>query len=827
MHNIENNIDIFIPQQIPLFYNEYGTEFVEFLRQYYKWLQSAGKPINVARELLEYGDIDTTVDPYLQKIEGKYLANIPTTSALSRKKLLKNALELYRNKGNERSYDILFRALYNEDVLIYTPGQDMLRLSDGEWIEPAYLEVSYVSDISQYVNKEIVGIGSGAKAIVENYQQIIVNNKTIDILILSNVRGFFRRGEFIKLYGSLQINNLPKILGSLSGLSVVDGGANFNVGDILSVSGEGKQGKARVVNTITLDGKVDFKLVGPGSGYNINTIPIVQTRVRLDLAAANNNIRPGQLLYQNDNIANGTVFSISNSDVVVKEITAGFQTGSSFKTAITFTMSKLANTANSFQTGEVIRQFNQSNVQIANGTISTISAANTTFVITDVLGEFVISQFSNTGNAVFHVTSSNSNVNGFIHSITGGGNTGSGTIVDVTGGGSGASFRIGDLFDIEQILICSDNIRDYLNKGITFFNESSPATGNVSVTANTANVVGTSTTFTTTYTSNSYLQVDIGGSKEVRRIQSITNNTFLTTETVFDSTHTNVNHFTDGTNYGFPALSSATDIENLNTIIGSALTFELQEVGSIAYLRAINPGTGYRLQPFVTMTYAPVAALAIQDFVYGGIKGNNAIITATAGIANGIVTAVAVVDSGYGFEPGEFVTMEKEGSPFGVTGRALVINQGKGQGRWKNTRGFLSSDKFIQDSRYYQEYSYEIQTNLNQSKYHDVVKKILHPIGTEMFGKVLITEQLTSDDSVIVATELELPANGTVTANITSNVIIGTSTSFNTLFSNGDLIKIDQYTRIVTNVANNTSLQIDIPFSGSFVSNTFSKIITG
>ena len=118
MRNIETNIDIFIAKQIPSFYNEDGPQFIEFLRQYYVWLQSTGKPVQVARELLDYRDIDLTPNNYLKKFEEKYVPNIPSAQGDTGRLFIKKALDLYRNKGNEQSYDILFRALYNEDVKI-------------------------------------------------------------------------------------------------------------------------------------------------------------------------------------------------------------------------------------------------------------------------------------------------------------------------------------------------------------------------------------------------------------------------------------------------------------------------------------------------------------------------------------------------------------------------------------------------------------------------------------------------------------------------------------------------------------------------------------
>ena len=42
----------------------------------------------------------------------------------------------------------------------------------------------------------------------------------------------------------------------------------------------------------------------------------------------------------------------------------------------------------------------------------------------------------------------------------------------------------------------------------------------------------------------------------------------------------------------------------------------------------------------------------------------------------------------------------------------------------------------IQDSVYYQQFSYEVQTSAGQAEYLDELKKAVHPAGFNIFGKV-------------------------------------------------------------------------------------------
>lgn len=61
-------------------------------------------------------------------------------------------------------------------------------------------------------------------------------------------------------------------------------------------------------------------------------------------------------------------------------------------------------------------------------------------------------------------------------------------------------------------------------------------------------------------------------------------------------------------------------------------------------------------------------------------------------------------------------------------------------GYFVDDKGHLDSTKVIQDSNYYQEFSYVIRSSLDIDKYRDIVLKLLHPAGMKMFGKVDILE---------------------------------------------------------------------------------------
>lgn len=80
----------------------------------------------------------------------------------------------------------------------------------------------------------------------------------------------------------------------------------------------------------------------------------------------------------------------------------------------------------------------------------------------------------------------------------------------------------------------------------------------------------------------------------------------------------------------------------------------------------------------------------------------------------------------------------------GLQASALVGIIRKVPGYYQGTKGQLSSNMYVLDSFYYQEYSYVIKTQQDILKYTDVVKQVLHPAGFKFFGNVQVISTINS-----------------------------------------------------------------------------------
>ena len=111
----------------------------------------------------------------------------------------------------------------------------------------------------------------------------------------------------------------------------------------------------------------------------------------------------------------------------------------------------------------------------------------------------------------------------------------------------------------------------------------------------------------------------------------------------------------------------------------------------------------------------------------------------------------------------------------------------KYQGYYSTNDSFLDDDMFIQDSYYYQKYSYLITVDENLEKYKSIAKSYLHPAGTALFGEYQIQNNFVAG----IEGSIELAKWVSKSTFVLINITIPTDYTYAT--DQGGLIRIEPY----------------------------------
>ena len=285
-----NKISNLVNSQVPFFVRNDHRTFVTFLEKYYEYLEQSsasleGKAVERSKNLIDYFDIDKTLDDLSEHLYNTYLREyFPDDVDVDKKMVLKNVKEFYRSKGSENSVRFLMRALFNKEVEFYYPKQDILKASDGKWYIQKTLRLAdtvvdgvsntSISGLNAFVARSITGNTSNATATVESAYRFFDAGIQIDELTLSAIKGDFENGETI--HAHIIENGVEKLItssvfgGLVTSIDIRDGGTLYEVGDPLTFTSDSGSGALAFVSKVTSGNISSITVLSGGAGYQVN-----------------------------------------------------------------------------------------------------------------------------------------------------------------------------------------------------------------------------------------------------------------------------------------------------------------------------------------------------------------------------------------------------------------------------------------------------------------------------------------------------------------------------------------------------------------------------
>jgi hypothetical protein len=267
---ITEKLSTLVASQLPEFIQSDFTTFKTFLEAYYEFLEQDQNAQELLQNSRSYSDIDRTIDSFIEYFLKQYSNDIPRDVLYNKKALVKNIQDLYVNRGNEKSYKLLFRILFNKDVEVFYPSTQVLKASDGKWIQR-----------NSFFMRTLVGSGT---AVINN--NVIVESSTskYPVLIKSRKLAFSVAGasSIIHEYFFDNSKNIPievgniieyegfkgEVVGIPVSATITSPGTGFKVGDILPLtSGQGISSKLKVTKVNNTGGILNVQFINFGIGY--------------------------------------------------------------------------------------------------------------------------------------------------------------------------------------------------------------------------------------------------------------------------------------------------------------------------------------------------------------------------------------------------------------------------------------------------------------------------------------------------------------------------------------------------------------------------------
>ena len=832
------NTSILINRQVPEFVREEYPLFITFLEAYYEFLEQkqTGQKNDLtqqAKNLRNIPDVDLSIDNFENSFFNTFASLVPRETEVSKDFLIKNLLPLYLAKGNEAAFKLLFRLLYNDEVSIQLPKDNILRLSDGKWSIDNLLKIKtdirsvYTSDgsnttffLAQPVNSGDIDVYVNGSLQQENLNYVI-RKETKKIIFNSAPAA----NSIIKVdYNDFDIELLTnrKITGLSSGATaIVERAVSRLITDRLNFGLPFEL----FVNSKTLVGsfengeEVESSIIDS----NGNLIKVVAdtfsilTKINVIDGGTDYNVGDPVLIVAGGAVSRATAEVESVSSGVTTKIQVNYG-GAGFKTAgiiksqnlpsiITGAISSvniLSTTANTYIiTDDVISSYLNILISAPNYGFPGALSENVNSRLVDALTPLTITDLGPITNAtvIFSNTSINTSSLDSEGAIYQAGssffdikNFRSVGRIDVYNGGTG--YRVGDE------VIFGNNPANTYGYGaaaavsavsgtgtIRSISVQAPRiTGTANITNNGVMIVGTNTNF------NTDLQIGdkIIISGQDRYINAITSSTQANVNVAFTIT---------GNNYS---------------------------VGS--YARGITGGVNYTQNNFPTVNVSTAFGGSGANIAITSLMGDGESLTAIAENPKGVIQSIKLTSGGEGYKYIPQIDLTGYGAGNAIANATLGASYTAFPGRWTTTDSIISTtERRLEGEDYYINFSYVTSSLTSFKKYKNILKDLLHPSGFvnyALFNRFKTIE--TTNTTISIETSNTI--SGFVNTTNGSIFIVGTGTKFNVANTRGILtlgsnVSVNGQIRTISSIISNTNVAVSSAFSLNSNTQTL-KILT-
>lgn len=185
-------------------------------------------------------------------------------------------------------------------------------------------------------------------------------------------------------------------------------------------------------------------------------------------------------------------------------------------------------------------------------------------------------------------------------------------------------------------------------------------------------------------------------------------------------------------------LNSVKDIK-----IKDYLKYLTYELGAITKVKLVSEGHGYKEMPYIHVN---------QEKLYDLPEGTGALLKAKSN-SSGQIKSIKLLSRGVGYTNPDLIEVDltQAGDGNAIATANIYGGIDISDGYWENNDGKLNSTMYLQDNKYYQNFSYVIESSESINEYKPIVTNIIHPSGTQLYGEILISDVVNVGEASAVA----------------------------------------------------------------------------
>lgn len=269
----------FIKSQIPPSISDSKSLLVPFMEAYYEWMHLPGNNYDLLNSLGELHDIDKSLVKFSEEFKNEYLTNFPEDFISDKALTIKHIGDLYKAKGTPAAIKLLIKMILGKESEIYYPSTQILRASDGDWVQENSILVKIIQgDIFDIVG-ESVKIATSELTFSSVVERVRVT-PTVGVyeVFLERKLVYDISKNSIISYKNVVLNSLPTV----TSYKILKAGSGFRIGQLFEIVSANGSGTFAKVKSITPTGGIrSLQFIKFGFGYESDFISNISSKEKL------------------------------------------------------------------------------------------------------------------------------------------------------------------------------------------------------------------------------------------------------------------------------------------------------------------------------------------------------------------------------------------------------------------------------------------------------------------------------------------------------------------------------------------------------------------
>lgn len=254
-------VKIALDRQIPEYIRGEYELFVNFIKAYYEFLDQTQQ-----RNLEDIRSIENTLEEFIIRFKKELSVLFPTNTLANERFILQKIREFYQTRGSKESFQFLFRILFNKDSDIFYPSTQILRASDGKWIQEKSVFVRSEAGNLFNLSGKMIKIQTNNKDIFVYCPRVVLYREDIyEVFINRSYIQDISVGNTVK---SENNEDYGEIIRCPNKYTIVSKGAGFEVGQLLYLKTESGNGSLIKITKTGTNGSIErIQIISFGLDY--------------------------------------------------------------------------------------------------------------------------------------------------------------------------------------------------------------------------------------------------------------------------------------------------------------------------------------------------------------------------------------------------------------------------------------------------------------------------------------------------------------------------------------------------------------------------------